>query len=76
MQIRQIPKFLVRGLIHAYRHTIAYLLPPDSCRFNPSCSQYALDAIERYGVWRGGILSTRRILRCNPWSEGGNDPVK
>ena len=50
------------------------LLPP-SCRYQPSCSAYAIGAIERYGAWRGGLLAAKRILRCHPWGGSGYDPV-
>jgi putative membrane protein insertion efficiency factor len=50
------------------------LLPP-SCRYQPSCSAYAIGAIERYGALRGGLLATKRILRCHPWGGSGHDPV-
>lgn len=46
------------------------------CRFEPTCSQYTYEAIEKYGVIRGGLKGTGRILRCNPWSKGGKDPVR
>ena len=45
------------------------------CRFHPSCSHYACDAIERFGVWRGSLLAIKRILRCNPWGGAGFDPL-
>ncbi len=60
--------------IKAYR----YLLSPfvgQHCRFTPTCSQYAIDAITRYGVWRGGWLALKRIGCCHPWHHGGHDPV-
>ncbi|HEY5722564.1 MAG TPA: membrane protein insertion efficiency factor YidD [Allosphingosinicella sp.] len=50
------------------------LLPP-SCRYQPSCSAYAIGAIERYGALRGGLLAARRLLRCHPWGGSGHDPV-
>ncbi len=50
------------------------LLPP-SCRYQPSCSAYAIGAVERYGAWRGGLLAARRLLRCHPWGGSGYDPV-
>jgi len=67
-------KTLVLSLIRAYQLILSPLLPP-ACRFVPSCSQYSYEAIARYGVWRGGLLSLRRILRCHPFHPGGYDPV-
>ncbi len=67
-------KVLLLGLIHSYRILISPLFPP-SCRFHPTCSQYALEAIARYGSIKGGWLTAKRIVRCHPWSEGGYDPV-
>ncbi|MBQ4420912.1 MAG: membrane protein insertion efficiency factor YidD [Bacteroidales bacterium] len=64
--------FLV--LIQFYRHCISPLTPP-SCRFTPTCSQYALEAIKKYGPLKGGWLSLKRIVRCNPWGGSGYDPV-
>jgi len=63
------------ALIKVYRRFVSPMLPP-SCRFTPSCSLYMLQAIEKYGVLRGGFMGTRRLLRCHPFSEGGYDPVK
>ncbi len=68
-------KKLFLYLLRAYQLFVSPLLPP-SCRFTPSCSQYALDAISRHGVVRGGYLSCRRLLRCHPFHHGGYDPVK
>jgi putative membrane protein insertion efficiency factor len=65
---------LVTILIRAYQLAISPLLGP-KCRFHPSCSSYALEAVERYGVLRGGWLALRRIGRCHPWHPGGFDPV-
>ena len=62
------------GLIRAYQRLISPLLGP-RCRFHPSCSQYALVAIERHGVVKGGWLALRRIARCHPLHPGGHDPV-
>ena len=61
-------------LIRAYQLTLSRVLPP-SCRFYPSCSQYGYEAIGKYGIFRGGWMTARRILRCNPWTAGGYDPV-
>ncbi|MGI5819991.1 MAG: membrane protein insertion efficiency factor YidD [Armatimonadota bacterium] len=62
------------GLIRLYQRTLSRALPP-SCRFTPSCSEYAAQAIEAFGLLRGGWMAVRRICRCHPWSEGGEDPV-
>jgi putative membrane protein insertion efficiency factor len=61
--------------IRIYKRFISPILP-DSCRFYPSCSQYAIEAIEKHGAIKGGMLTTYRILRCNPFNKGGYDPVK
>ncbi|MBQ7761408.1 MAG: membrane protein insertion efficiency factor YidD [Clostridia bacterium] len=57
-----------------YKKFISPLLPP-ACRFTPTCSEYAIEAIEKFGVIRGGLLASWRLLRCNPYSKGGYDPV-
>jgi uncharacterized protein len=61
-------------MIRLYRYALSPLLGP-VCRFHPSCSEYAQEAIGRYGALRGLGLATRRVLRCNPWHCGGHDPV-
>ncbi|WP_198009682.1 membrane protein insertion efficiency factor YidD [Atopobium sp. oral taxon 810] len=61
-------------IIGFYRRFISPLLP-DACIYSPTCSEYAMVAIERYGVLKGGWLALRRILRCNPFHKGGFDPV-
>lgn len=61
--------------IKIYQFFISPLFP-QSCRFLPSCSEYSVTAIKRYGPVKGGILSVRRILRCHPFNPGGYDPVK
>jgi putative membrane protein insertion efficiency factor len=67
-------KFLLLALVKFYRSFISPLLPP-SCRYVPTCSEYALIAIEKYGAAKGGWLAVKRICRCHPWHEGGYDPV-
>ncbi|MBA3423487.1 MAG: membrane protein insertion efficiency factor YidD [Rubrobacter sp.] len=62
-------------LIRVYKRTLSPMLPP-SCRFSPSCSQYALEALEKYGLLKGTALGIYRLLRCHPFSRGGFDPVK
>lgn len=61
-------------LIRFYRVVLSPLKPP-SCRYIPTCSEYAMIAVEKYGVKKGSILAVRRILRCHPFHEGGYDPV-
>ena len=60
--------------IAAYRKAVSPLLPA-SCRFHPSCSQYALEAVEKHGASRGSLLALGRLKRCHPWHPGGFDPV-
>ena len=67
-------KRLLLALIRGYRRYVSPGRPP-CCRFIPTCSQYALEAIEKYGAWKGGWLAFKRILRCNPFHKGGYDPV-
>lgn len=67
-------KFTIIRLIKTYQYFISPLLAP-TCRFTPSCSQYASDVIVKHGVLRGLWLSLKRILRCNPWNPGGYDPA-
>ena len=62
------------GAIRVYQRTLSPLLGP-RCKYYPSCSEYAVQAIGRYGILRGAILAAWRLLRCNPFSHGGYDPV-
>ena len=66
-------KFVISA-IRFYQREISPLSPP-RCRYIPTCSQYALEAVEKYGAIKGTILATKRILRCNPFHKGGYDPV-
>jgi len=67
-------KRLFIKLIRFYQKHISPAFPP-CCRFTPTCSQYAIEAIEKYGALKGGALAVWRILRCNPFCRGGYDPV-
>ena len=67
-------KHLALWAIRGYQLFVSPLLPP-ACRYYPTCSHYAVGAIERYGLLRGGAKAVWRVLRCNPWSNGGFDPV-
>lgn len=67
-------KRVLIALVKFYRKYISPLRPP-CCRYYPTCSQYALEALEKYGALKGGWLALRRILRCNPFHKGGYDPV-
>lgn len=68
-------KSIVLAALRAYRRHVSPLLPP-ACRYTPTCSEYAVDAVERYGVLRGSGLAVKRLLSCNPFSRGGYDPVR
>ena len=68
-------KVVLIFLIRAYRLFISPLLPP-ACRFTPTCSEYTMQAIEKYGAMRGAYLGARRLPRCHPFHSGGYDPVK
>jgi uncharacterized protein len=66
--------WLMRAMIRAYQLLVAPVLPP-ACRYHPSCSHYAAEAIGRHGPWRGLGLAIRRLGRCQPWGGSGYDPV-
>ena len=61
------------GLVQAWRRTFGLLTPEGTCKYHPSCSQYALDAFEKHGLVKGTAKAGWRLLRCNPWSHGGVD---
>ena len=67
-------KRLLIALVKCYRKYISPMRPP-CCRYVPTCSQYALEALEKYGALKGGWLALRRFLRCRPFHKGGYDPV-
>lgn len=64
----------LKGCVHCYRYTLRGVIGAH-CRFLPSCSDYALEALSVHGAARGTLMTARRILRCNPWNPGGYDPV-
>lgn len=68
--MRRVAMWMIRG----YQRAISPLLPP-ACRFVPTCSDYGYQAIEKYGIMRGGAMAIWRVLRCNPFGKGGYDPV-
>ena len=70
----QLPRRVLLGLVHTYRLLFSAWIGP-VCRYYPSCSHYALDALNRHGALGGTAWAAWRVLRCNPWSAGGVDPV-
>ena len=74
MIMREASKFVVLRLLEAYKWAISPLFPP-ACRYVPTCSEYAMEAVERYGAVRGGLMAFWRLLRCHPLTRGGYDPV-
>lgn len=71
-----VPATILIGLVRGYRLLISPLLPFNQCRFLPTCSEYAIEALHKHGAWRGTGLAARRILRCHPYSKhSGYDPV-
>jgi len=74
VKLKELPKRFLLWMVRFYRRNISPMHQP-CCRFIPTCSQYAMEAIEKYGAIKGGFLALRRILRCNPLCKGGYDPV-
>jgi len=81
--VRYWPRRLIVSLIRIYQKTLSFdhgpmktFYPHGFCRFTPTCSEYGVQAIEKYGVIKGGLMTSWRIIRCNPWNKGGYDPVK
>jgi putative membrane protein insertion efficiency factor len=66
---------ILLGAIRAYQRLISPLLPAGTCRFHPTCSHYASEAVRKHGAVRGSILAAKRLCRCGPWHPGGVDPV-
>lgn len=74
MRLGEVPRRMVMLPIRGYQKYISPGLPP-SCRFTPSCSQYALEAVAKYGALKGSWLAARRLVRCHPFNPGGYDPI-
>ena len=68
-------KKLIIGILYFYQKCISPLKMP-TCRFYPSCSQYAVEAVNKYGAFKGGFMAIKRIIKCHPFHHGGYDPVK
>ena len=75
LTILNLPRLPLLALIRLYQLTISRALPPNTCRFYPSCSHYGYGAIYKYGALRGSLIAIWRVLRCNPFNSGGYDPV-
>jgi putative membrane protein insertion efficiency factor len=71
----RLPQTILLGLIRLYQLTLSRLMPPNTCRFHPTCSRYGFEAVRRHGAIKGGLLTVWRVLRCNPFHPGGYDPV-
>ena len=69
------PRWVLLPIIRAYQFIVSPALPPNTCRFYPSCSHYGYQAIYKYGAFKGALMAVWRILRCNPFNPGGFDPV-
>ena len=74
MSVAKVAERCCVGAIRVYQVAIAPVLPA-ACRFHPSCSEYAIEAVRKHGAWRGSVLAGKRILRCQPFCKGGYDPV-
>lgn len=75
LRFNQLPRTALLAVIRLYQVTVSRALPANTCRFYPSCSRYGFQAIQTYGVFKGGWLAAWRVLRCNPFNPGGFDPV-
>jgi uncharacterized protein len=71
--VAALPARLGIGLVYVYRWTLGLLVPAGTCKYHPSCSEYAIGALRRHGLVKGSAKASWRLLRCNPWSEGGVD---
>ena len=75
LTLGRLPRLPLLAVIRLYQLTLSRLVPQGSCRFHPTCSHYGYQAIYRYGIFKGGGIAAWRILRCQPFSRGGYDPV-
>jgi putative membrane protein insertion efficiency factor len=75
LSLGSMPRLPFLAALRLYQLTLSRFVPPDTCRFWPTCSHYAYQAVYKYGVWKGGRLSFGRLLRCQPFAKGGYDPV-
>ncbi len=75
LRLTNLPQYLLLGLMRVYQATLSRALPPNTCRFYPSCSHYGYQAVYKYGAIRGSLMALWRVLRCNPFNRGGYDPV-
>jgi putative membrane protein insertion efficiency factor len=75
LKLTNLPRALVLGLMRLYQAVVSPALPPDTCRFYPSCSHYGYQAVYKYGAIKGSWMALKRVLRCNPFNPGGYDPV-
>lgn len=80
--IRRYPRFVAITIIKVYQKVLSFdygllkrFFPYGYCRFRPTCSEYAILALEKYGFWKGGFKAIGRVMRCNPWNKGGWDPL-
>ncbi len=80
---RYFPRYLAVKIIKLYQKTLSldhgplkYMYPHGFCRFHPTCSDYGIQAISKYGIFKGSYLTIKRVLRCNPFNKGGFDPLK
>jgi uncharacterized protein len=71
--VRRAPALAGIALVQVYRWTLGLLVPRGRCKYHPSCSQYAIDALRKHGLVKGSARAAWRLLRCNPWSRGGVD---
>lgn len=74
-RLKNVPRIFVLLLIRAYQIVVSPALPPGTCRYYPTCSHYGYQAVYKYGAFKGSWMAIKRIVRCNPFNEGGYDPV-